>query len=124
MSFFNNPPIRNASISKKTVDQPYGSVFRCSPPSLKQARIMEDRYTARLHETAPVIPVAFHAWLGVIAIDQKQINRFQPSLDRVLAEFFYPNHFPAAIALDSSSRSALQEVKSGISAEMEWVNQV
>ena len=91
MSLFDNRPLRGPTAPKNPVHKLNRSVVPCRPTALKQSRVVKNHDSAWLDEPAPIVPIALHRRVGVISVDQKQVDFSFPAFRRILTELLDPH---------------------------------
>jgi hypothetical protein len=76
-------------IMKQFVDQFYRTILVRSPSAIK-IRASWKIDSAAHDKSTPLIPVAFHSSVRMIAINQQQVDRILPIANRLIAKFLDP----------------------------------
>src|SRR6516164_3372441 len=100
VNLFPYGPTAGSAISKYAIDQFHRAVGRRQPSAFKDTGIMKEGHAARRHKRAPVPPVALHPSLGMIAVNQQEIDPLFPVAHRILAELLDPHGLTAAHPVD------------------------
>jgi hypothetical protein len=124
MDLFNDPPIRQPSIAEKRVNHLDGAITFLWPSVLENAGVVKRNPTAGLDEAMPFSPVTQYTFFRVIAVHEKEINRFIPATGGVEAELFDPSYFGPSAARDRGPGSPPLSVEPTETTEVKRIYEI